>query len=113
MNQLEGDERHLTSIDHSPDRFVVTSEAIIVLVKLLHTAIFLFVSGCILYVLVCGITGRTSPRPMNAAALVPIVVAFYGCLTGANACWPALCTVFRVPTTLSPTFIFPVGFRAG
>jgi hypothetical protein len=48
----------------------MTNETAIVSVKLLRTAI-LFVSLCILYVLVCAVTGRTSPKLMNAAAIHP------------------------------------------
>jgi hypothetical protein len=60
----------------------MTNETIVVLVKLLHTAIFLFVSGCILYVLVCAIMGRTSPKLMNAAAIIPTVVGISWLLNG-------------------------------
>ena len=38
------------------------AEAAIVLIKALHTAVFLFASGCILYALCCGIVGRASHR---------------------------------------------------
>jgi hypothetical protein len=60
----------------------MTNETTIVLVKLLHTAIFLFVSLCILYVLVCAVTGRTSPKLMSAAAIIPTVVGTLWILKG-------------------------------
>jgi hypothetical protein len=44
---------------------------LILAIKLFHTLVFLFLSGCILYILYCGITNRYSRK--TTAAIVFIV----------------------------------------
>jgi hypothetical protein len=90
----------------------MTNETIVVIIKLLHTVIFLFVSGCILYVLVCAISGRTSPKLMNAAAIVPTVIGILWLLNGHECLLASV--VYRLSGgDRSIADIFPIGFRAG
>jgi hypothetical protein len=53
---------------------------IILAIKLLHSLIFFFLSGCILYILYCGITNRYSTRTTIAI----ILVSFEGLLLAIN-----------------------------
>ncbi len=50
------------------------NETLIFLIKALHTAVFVFASACILYVLGCGIVGRASPRMLRAAIAIPLII---------------------------------------
>jgi len=50
------------------------NEAIIALVKTLHTAVFVLASGCIVYVLVSGAVGRTHRLLLYAAFLIPVAI---------------------------------------
>jgi hypothetical protein len=52
----------------------VPNEVLIFLIKALHTAVFVFASACILYVLRCGIVGRASPRMLFASIAIPSTV---------------------------------------
>jgi hypothetical protein len=72
----------------------MANETMIAVVRLLHTAIFLFVSGCILYVLVCAIIGRTSAKLINAAAIIATVVGISWLLNG-HEC-PLASVVYRL-----------------
>ena len=60
----------------------MNAEIAIILIKALHTAIFLFASGCILYALVCGITGRASPVGLRVAIAVPTAIGILWWLNG-------------------------------
>jgi hypothetical protein len=51
----------------------VPNEVLVFLIKALHTAVFVFASACILYVLRCGIVGRASPRMLVASIAVPSI----------------------------------------
>lgn len=54
----------------------------IMLIKTLHTAVFVFASGCILYALVCGLTGRASSRWLTGAIAVPAAIGVLWWLNG-------------------------------
>ena len=54
----------------------------IFLIKALHTAVFFFASGCILYALRCGITGYGSRRWLQAAIAVPTAIGIVWWLNG-------------------------------
>jgi hypothetical protein len=60
----------------------MSAEAAIFAIKALHTAVFYFMSGCILYALGCGITGRASRRLLPAAILLPSLVGVLWWLNG-------------------------------
>lgn len=60
----------------------MNADAAIFAIKTLHTAIFLFMSGCILYALWCGTTGRASRRLLPAAILLPSLVGVLWWLNG-------------------------------
>lgn len=60
----------------------MNAEAAIVGIKALHTAVFVFMSGCIAYALYCGIAGRASRRWLNAALLLPTLVGVLWWLNG-------------------------------
>jgi hypothetical protein len=60
----------------------MTAEVAIFLIKALHTAVFAFVSSCILYVLGCGIVGRAKRGLLNAAIAVPSIVGIFWWLNG-------------------------------
>jgi hypothetical protein len=50
----------------------VSAETTILLIKALHTAVFFFAAGCILYALRCGLTGYASTSLLRAAIAIPI-----------------------------------------
>jgi hypothetical protein len=52
----------------------------IFLIKALHTAVFLLVSGCVIYVLRCGIAGRAKREWLLAAIAVPLAIGILWCL---------------------------------
>jgi hypothetical protein len=60
----------------------MSAEAAIFLVKAFHTAVFVFASGCILYVLRCGIVGRGSRRLLLTAIAVPSIIGILWWLNG-------------------------------
>lgn len=60
----------------------MNAATIIVLIKTLHTVVFLFASACILYALVCGITGRTSRIWLRVAIAVPTAIGILWWLNG-------------------------------
>jgi hypothetical protein len=60
----------------------MNAAAVIVLIKALHTAVFLFASGCILYALSCGITGRASRVWLRPAIAVPTGIGVLWWLNG-------------------------------
>jgi hypothetical protein len=60
----------------------MTPEAAIFLIKALHTAIFFFVSGCVLYALGCGIVGRASRGLLLLAIAVPTMIGVLWRLNG-------------------------------
>jgi hypothetical protein len=51
----------------------MSTEALMFAIKLAHTAVFAFVSACILYVLYCGVVGWRS-RWLRAAIWIPTFV---------------------------------------
>jgi len=60
----------------------MSAEDTIILVKVLHTAIFLFASGCILYALGCGLVGRASRKALLTAITVPSLIGVLWWLNG-------------------------------
>ncbi|MDR3466537.1 MAG: hypothetical protein P4M07_11380 [Xanthobacteraceae bacterium] len=52
----------------------MTNAAAVVLIKALHTAVFLFASGCILYVVYCAVVGRARKWWLRAAMVVPVAI---------------------------------------
>jgi hypothetical protein len=60
----------------------MSGAAAIVLIKALHTAVFLLASGCILYALACGITGRASRLWLRVAVTVPTGIGILWWLNG-------------------------------
>ncbi len=60
----------------------MTGEAAIFLIKALHTAVFFFASGCVLYALRCGIVGRASRRLLISAIALPTAIGILWWLNG-------------------------------
>jgi hypothetical protein len=60
----------------------MTAEVAIFLIKALHTAVFFFVSGCVLYALHCGVVGRASHRFLISAIAVPTAIGILWWLNG-------------------------------
>lgn len=60
----------------------MTAPVAISLIKALHTAVFLFVSGCIVYLFRCGIVGRASRNWLLAAIAVPAAIGILWWLNG-------------------------------
>lgn len=56
--------------------------AAIFIVKALHTAVFVFASGCILYALGCGIVGRVSQERLLTAIAAPSIIGVLWWLNG-------------------------------
>lgn len=72
----------------------MSAELVLVSIKVLHTAIFFFVSACILYVLVSAIIGRTRRWVINTAAIIPTLVGASWWLNG-HEC-PLATVVYRL-----------------
>lgn len=62
----------------------MTAATAIVLIKALHTAVFLFASGCILYALGCGVSGRASRLWLRGAIAVPTAIGIMWRLNGSE-----------------------------
>jgi len=60
----------------------MSAEAAIFLIKALHTAVFLFAAGCILYALGCGIVGLASKGRLVAAIAIPSIIGLLWWLNG-------------------------------
>ena len=60
----------------------MTAANAVFLVKAFHTMVFLVASGCILYVLGCGIVGRASRRPLLIAIAIPSIIGMLWWLNG-------------------------------
>ncbi len=54
----------------------------IVLIQALHTAVFCFASACIVYVLVCGLVGRTQAALLYPAIVAPVAIGALWLLNG-------------------------------
>ncbi|BAM92131.1 hypothetical protein S58_61560 [Bradyrhizobium oligotrophicum S58] len=54
----------------------------IILIKALHTAVFVFASSCILYALRCSVTGRTAGFRLQIAIAVPSLIGVLWWLNG-------------------------------
>lgn len=60
----------------------MTGETVIALIKALHTAVFFFASGCVVYALRCGLIGRASPGYLIAAITLPTAIGILWWLNG-------------------------------
>jgi hypothetical protein len=60
----------------------VSTETLIALLQVLHTAFFLAMSALVLYVLRCGIVGRASRRLLWLAIVMPVAVGASWWLNG-------------------------------
>jgi hypothetical protein len=60
----------------------MSAETAIFLIKALHTAVFFFVSACVLYALRCGIVGRASRGLLISAIGIPSAIGILWWLNG-------------------------------
>jgi hypothetical protein len=60
----------------------MSAESAIALIKTLHTLVFLAASGCILYALRCGATGRASRSLLRWSIAIPTLIGVLWWLNG-------------------------------
>lgn len=60
----------------------MTSATAVVLIKALHTAVFVGASGCILYVVYCAVVGRARRWRLRAAIAFPVAIGVAWWLNG-------------------------------
>jgi hypothetical protein len=58
------------------------SQIWIVLLRGLHTAVFFFVSMCVVYVLRCGIVGKARPRLLLGSIAIPTLIGLLWLVNG-------------------------------